>query len=31
MNDLVAQFWADDSVTVEDATQRYVDILASAD
>ena len=30
-NDLVAQFWADDSVSVEDASQRYIDILASAD
>lgn len=30
-NDLIAQFWADDSVTVEDAVNRYVDILANAD
>lgn len=30
-NDLIAQFWADDSMTVEDAQSRYVDILASAD
>jgi glucose/mannose transport system substrate-binding protein len=30
-NDLIAQFWADDSVTVEDAATRYIDILASAD
>jgi glucose/mannose transport system substrate-binding protein len=31
MNDLSAQFWADDSMTVEEAVNRYVDILASAD
>jgi glucose/mannose transport system substrate-binding protein len=31
MNDLIAQFWADDSVSVADASQRYIDILASAD
>lgn len=31
MNDLVAQFWADDSMTVEDAVNRYVEILASAE
>jgi glucose/mannose transport system substrate-binding protein len=30
-NDLIAQFWADDSVTVEDAVGRYVEILGSAD
>jgi glucose/mannose transport system substrate-binding protein len=31
MNDLVAQFWADDSVTVDDAVASYVNILQTAD
>ena len=31
MNDLSAQFWADDSMTVEEAVNRYVEILESAD
>ena len=31
MNDLAAKFWADDSMTVEDAVAQYVDILKNAD
>jgi glucose/mannose transport system substrate-binding protein len=31
MNDLVAQFWADDSMTVEAAVDQYVAILEQAD
>jgi glucose/mannose transport system substrate-binding protein len=31
MNDLVSQFWADDSMTVEAATEQYVAILENAD
>lgn len=31
MNDLVSQFWADDSMTVESATEQYVAILENAD
>jgi len=31
MNDLIAQFWADDTMTVADAQARYVDILKNAD
>ena len=29
-NDLISQFWTDDSMTVEEAQQKYADILASA-
>jgi glucose/mannose transport system substrate-binding protein len=31
MNDLAAQFWADDTMTVEAAVAQYVDILATAE
>lgn len=31
MNDLVSQFWADDSMTVETAVEQYVSILENAD
>jgi glucose/mannose transport system substrate-binding protein len=31
LNDLAAQFWADDSLSVEDAVAQYVDILATAE
>lgn len=31
MNDLVAQFWADDSMTVESAVDSYVNILKTAE
>jgi glucose/mannose transport system substrate-binding protein len=31
MNDLVSQFWADDSMTAEAATEQYVAILENAD
>jgi glucose/mannose transport system substrate-binding protein len=31
MNDLVAQFWADDSMTVEAAVDSYVNILQTAE
>lgn len=31
MNDLVAQFWADDSMTVDAAVEQYVNILATAE
>jgi glucose/mannose transport system substrate-binding protein len=31
MNDLVAQFWADDTMTVEAAAEQYVTILQNAD
>jgi glucose/mannose transport system substrate-binding protein len=31
MNDLAAQFWADDSMTVDDAVNQYVEILATAE
>ncbi len=31
MNDLVAQFWSDDSMTVDDAVAKYVEILQNAD
>jgi len=31
MNDLVAQFWADDSMTVDAAVEQYVTILQNAD
>lgn len=31
MNDLAAQFWAEDSMTVEDAVAQYVEILATAE
>jgi glucose/mannose transport system substrate-binding protein len=31
MNDLAAQFWADDSMSIEDAVNRYVEILATAE
>jgi glucose/mannose transport system substrate-binding protein len=30
-NDLIAQFWAEDSMTVEDAVARYVEVLGAAD
>lgn len=30
-NDLIAQFWADDSMTVADAQAKYADILKNAD
>jgi glucose/mannose transport system substrate-binding protein len=30
-NDLIAQFWAEDSMTVDDAVARYVEILGAAD
>jgi glucose/mannose transport system substrate-binding protein len=29
-NDLISQFWTDDSVTVEEAQQKYADILKAA-
>lgn len=31
MNDLIAQFWADDSMSIEDAVNSYVSILENAD
>ncbi|WP_224702155.1 ABC transporter substrate-binding protein [Devosia aquimaris] len=31
MNDLVAQFWADDSMTVDAAVEQYVNILQTAE
>jgi hypothetical protein len=31
MNDLVAQFWADDTMTAEAAAEQYVTILQNAD
>ncbi len=31
LNDLIAQYWSDDSMTAEDAQAKYVDILANAD
>lgn len=31
MDDLIAQFWADDSMTVDQAQAKYVDILKNAD
>lgn len=31
MNDLWAQFWADDAMTVEDAQARFVDIIRTAE
>ena len=31
LDDLMVEFWNDTSITVEDAQQRYVDIIASAD
>jgi len=31
MNDLWAQFWADDSMTVEDAQTRFVEIIRTAE
>ncbi|MEO5807843.1 ABC transporter substrate-binding protein [Devosia sp.] len=31
MNDLIAQFWSDDTMTVADAQAKYVDILKAAD
>lgn len=31
MNDLIGQFWADDSMSVADAQAQYVDILRNAD
>ena len=31
MNDLIGQFWADDSMSVADAQAQYVDILSNAD
>ncbi len=31
MNDLAAQFWADDSMSVDDAVAKYVEILQNAD
>jgi len=29
-NDLISQFWTDDSMTVEEAQQKYADILKAA-
>jgi glucose/mannose transport system substrate-binding protein len=31
MNDLFAQFWAEDSMTIEDAQARYVEIIKTAE
>jgi hypothetical protein len=31
MNDLVAQFWSDDTMTVDAAVAKYVEILQNAD
>jgi glucose/mannose transport system substrate-binding protein len=31
MNDLAAQFWADDSMSVEDAVNQYIEILETAE
>jgi glucose/mannose transport system substrate-binding protein len=31
MNDLAAEFWANDAMTPEEATERYVQVLASAE